>query len=212
VPLVVGGAGFYLHVLREGLFAAPFGGAELRRVRQALLSWSTEALREELARRDPRRLAAIHPNDRYRLSRALEICIASGTSVTALTAARPRPARRFLECRLVVERDELHRRIAARTARLLEGGWIDEVRALLERGVDPGLPGLRTLGYPHVVDLVRGRTGRALAEERVNRDTRRFARRQETWFRKAAGAVPLPAGDPGNAGRLEALLGSLVPR
>ena len=88
----------------------------------------------------------------------------------------------------------------------------EEAHARLERGADTHLPGLASLGYPHVVDFVRGRIDAALLEERINRDTRRFARAQETWFRKAAAATPLQAGDPGNIDMLTELLQPLVPR
>jgi tRNA dimethylallyltransferase len=211
LPVVVGGAGFYLQVLREGLFEAPYDQAALLRVRRELHGWSTAALRDELQRRDPERAAAIHAHDRYRLARAVEICLAAGRSVTALTAARRQPPERFVECRLQVDRDALHRHIAERTAALFRAGWIDEVRQLLAAGADPASPGMATLGYPHVVAYLRGDLGREALEERVNRDTRRFARHQETWFRKAGDAVVLPAGAAGNAGRLASLLEPLVP-
>jgi tRNA dimethylallyltransferase len=184
IPLIVGGAGFYLSVLRHGLFESPFSAEELARVRAEVATWSTAAIRSELAARDPQRLAAIHANDRYRLSRALEICLASGRSVTELTAERRVQAPRFLEFRLVRPRAELHRRIAARTEAMLQAGWLDEVAALLLR-FDPQLPGFATLGYPHVIAHLRGEIDRTTLLERVARDTRRFARHQEVWFRKS---------------------------
>ena len=184
IPLIVGGAGFYLKVLREGLFESPFSAAELARVRAEVATWSTEAMRHELAARDPQRLAAIHANDRYRLSRALEICLASGRSVTELTAERRVHEPFFLEFRVSRPRAELHQRIAARTEAMLQAGWLDEVAALLQR-FDPQLPGFATLGYPHVIAHLRGEIDRATLCERVARDTRRFARHQEVWFRKS---------------------------
>lgn len=207
VPLIVGGAGFYLKVLREGLFDAPYDDVELQRVRHELVTWSTEAIAQELGARDPERLAAIHPNDRYRLSRALEICIASGSSVTALTTAHARPARRFIECHLQIERADLHDKIRERVARMLAHGWVDEVRDLLARGCDPRSPGFQSLGYPHVVEHVRGRMDLERCTELVMRDTRRYARHQETWFRKWQGRA-LRAGDPANP---TLLVDSLVP-
>jgi tRNA dimethylallyltransferase len=202
LPLVVGGAGFYLEVLRKGLFEPPYSQAEMLDVRRRLAGWSLEALRDELARRDPERLAALHPNDRYRIARAVEICIAAGRSVTALTAERPVPERRFVAFHLQVERLQLHERIAARARQMLDGGWVDEVRAVLAGGADPALPGLAALGYPHVVAHLEGRLDAARLLELVWRDTRRFARHQETWFRKRRDAVPLACGDPAALGRL----------
>lgn len=199
VPLVVGGAGFYLKVLADGLFHPPYDAATLGAVRRELADWSTAALRSELLQRDPERAAAIHPNDRYRLGRALEICIASGRSVTALTAERERPERRFAWFRVVVERADLHRRIAARAAAMLQGGWLEEVQGVLARGGSSDLPGLASLGYPHVLAHLEGRLDREQMMALVLRDTRRFARHQETWFRKARNAVQLPAADAGAA-------------
>jgi len=188
IPLVVGGAGFYLKVLRDGLFESPFSAEELARVRTEVATWSTEAMRNELKARDPQRLAAIHANDRYRLSRALEICLASGRSVTELTAARRVQAPHFVEFRQHWPRAELHRRIAARTEAMLRAGWIDEVAALLQ-GFDPHLAGFATLGYPHVIAHLRGEIDRGTLLELVARDTRRFARHQEVWFRKSQATV-----------------------
>jgi len=204
IPLVVGGAGFYLKVLEEGLFEPPYSVHALTAVRQELAAWTTEALQAELAARDPERSAAIHPNDRYRLARALEICIAAAQSVTALTAARPPVVRHFVKFRVTVERADLHARIAARARAMLEAGWAEEVRAVLDRGVPAGCPGLATLGYPHLVELVEGRLTRGRVLELVQRDTRRFARHQETWFRKARDATVLRVDDPQPLAQLHA--------
>lgn len=196
IPLVVGGAGFYLKVLEDGLFTPPYAPETLRAVRAELATWSVEDLRAELVRRDPARAAAIHAHDRYRLGRALEICIASGTSVTALTAARDRPPHRFVHFRVVIERDELHRRITARSRAMWDAGWVAEVQSLLADGIAADAPALQTLGYPPVVAHVQGRVSRDEALAAIARDTRRFARHQETWFRKTRDATLLAAFDP----------------
>jgi tRNA dimethylallyltransferase len=195
IPLVVGGAGFYLKVLEEGLFEPPYGAAAQAEVRRELETWSTPNLLAALVQRDPQRAAAIHRNDRYRLARALEICIAAGRSVTELTAERARPERTFVRFRVRVERAELHRRIAARAVAMLESGWVDEVRRVLDSGAGANLPGLATLGYPQVVAHVEGRIDRDRMLHLVTRDTRRFARSQETWFRKAQHATPIACED-----------------
>ncbi len=211
LPLVVGGAGFYLQVLQHGLFEAPFNDARLREVRAELSAWSTPAIQAELERRDPRRAAVIHAHDRYRLARALEICVASDSSVTALTAARRAAPPRFATCRLQLPRATLHHRIATRATHMLSAGWIEEVQVLLAAGTDACVPGLHALGYPHVVAYLQGRLTRDRLEERIVRDTRRFARHQETWFRKAGDALALEAGAAENAAFLAAQWLSLVP-
>ena len=206
VPLVVGGAGFYLHVLRHGLFEPPYDRATLHAVRDELAGWSTEALHAGLMQRDPERAAVIHPNDRYRLGRALEICLAAGASVSELTRSRVAPLYRFLVFHAQVERAALHTRIAARTEAMLQTGWLEEVRALLASGADPQLPGMRTLGYPAVIAHLRGESDRAAMVERIGRETRRFARHQDTWFRKLDDATGLDPADPDAPARVAAAL------
>jgi tRNA dimethylallyltransferase len=195
IPLVVGGAGFYVRVLETGLFDPPYDAASLAAIRADLAAWDTEALHTALAERDPQRAAAIHANDRYRLARALEICIAAGRSVTELTAAHRVPERRFVKFRLVCERSELHARIAHRAEAMLSAGWIEEAQAALAYGARADAPGLRSLGYPHVLEYLAGRCSRERLLELVVRDTRRFARAQETWFRKAHDAIAITAAD-----------------
>jgi tRNA dimethylallyltransferase len=212
IPLVVGGAGFYIKVLEEGLFEPPYDAETLAAVRADLAAWSAEELLAALVKSDPGRAAAIHPNDRYRLARALEICIASGRSVTALTAERQTPSREFVKFRLSISRPELHRRIAARAAAMLDAGWVDEVRSALARGARPEDPGLATLGYPHVLLHLEGEIDRDRLQELVARDTRRFARAQETWFRKMRDATDLEVADPGAVDRLVLQLGSAFAR
>ncbi len=207
VPLIVGGAGFYLHGLRHGLFEPPYDRATLHAVRDELAGWTTEALHAALLDHDPERAAAIHPHDRYRLGRALEICLAAGVSVTELSRARIVPAHRFATFHLQSPRAELHARIGARTDAMLAAGWIEEVRALLDQGKDPDLPGMRTLGYPAVVAHLRGTTDRAAMIERIGRETRRFARHQDTWFRKLDDATAIHLHDASAPKRVAMTLG-----
>lgn len=206
IPLVTGGAGFYFHVLEHGLFEPPYDAVTLAAVRAELATWSTEGLRTELLERDPARAAALHPNDRYRIARALEICVAAGRSVTELTAERRPPHHTFVRFRITIPRPQLHARIAQRTAAMFAAGWETEVAGLLARGIGADAPALATLGYPPVVALCRGECTPEAAAERIERDTRRFARAQETWFRKLQHATPIVAGDPGAGAFLAAQL------
>jgi tRNA dimethylallyltransferase len=191
IPLVVGGAGFYLKVLREGLFDSPFDQEDLQRVRREVATWNTERLIDTLQELDADRLAAIHPNDHYRLSRAVEICLAAGRNVTSLTRAHQPPRHGFLEFRMTMPRQLLHERIAERTRAMLQQGWVEELRALLER-FDASLVGFRTLGYPHVLAHLRGDCSLDELHEKIVIDTRRLARHQEVWFRKTRDATLLP--------------------
>jgi tRNA dimethylallyltransferase len=206
IPLVVGGAGFYFRVLEHGLFEPPYDAATLRAVRAELVAWSTADLHAELAVRDSERAAALHPNDRYRIGRALEICIAAGRSVTELTAGHTQAQNTFVHFRITIPRPVLHARIAARTEAMFAAGWEDEVGGLLHAGVSPDAPALATLGYPQIVARLRGEMTRDAAAAAIVRDTRRFARAQETWFRKLHQAVPVAAEDPAGPAQLAAQL------
>ncbi len=187
VPLWVGGSGFYLRALREGFFELKADPLERRRVREEIESLDDESLRARLRAVDPDSAERIHPHDRYRLGRALEIHLLSGRTATELYAAfRPRPllGARFELVHLRPERRSLHRRIEARTRAWLAGGWVEEIEALLAAGTDPSAPGLQILGYRSLVQaLVAGEDPRTRAEE-IDVATRRYARQQETWFGK----------------------------
>ena len=202
IPLVVGGAGFYLKVLREGLFQSPFEQEELLHIRGEVDTWDTDRMITTLRELDPDRLSAIHPHDRYRLSRAVEICLAAGRNVTSLTREHQAPAHRFLEFRMTLPRPQLHQRIEQRTSAMLQAGWVEEVRALLDKQ-DETAVGFRTLGYPHVLSHLKGTISLEALREKVIIDTRRLARHQEVWFRKTRDAVLLPVGEAQNSATLQ---------
>lgn len=187
VPLVVGGAGFYLRALREGFLELPEGGARLVALRAAMDGESLEALRERLALLDPSSAARIHPNDRYRISRALEIQELSGRPLSEHEQEFAPSAvcgAAFAVVHLSPPRPFLHDRIERRARAWLRGPWQAELRALLAAGHDATEPGLSVLGYPEVLASLRGELEDAQLIERVVTATRRYARQQETWFRK----------------------------
>jgi tRNA dimethylallyltransferase len=187
VPLLVGGAGFYLRAAAEGFIAVPDDPVRLREVRHGLVALATDELRARLSSADPASAARIHPNDRYRLQRALEILELTGQPASRWNAQfRPHPVHGAQLCvvHLSPPRAVLHERIAERAARWLTGGWYEEVQARLGEGFAPDCPGLRMLGYREVVEWVLGRRDREQTLARVIVSTRRYARQQETWFRK----------------------------
>jgi tRNA dimethylallyltransferase len=187
--LVVGGTGLYLRALLDGLFAMSSADtAAARQVRTRLLDeeeTSPGVLYRRLTEVDPEAAALISPADVQRLSRALEVFEATGTTISELRGSQP-PGPRYdhLIIGLDRPRDELYARIDQRGRAMLAGGIFGEVHSLLRRGYDPDLPALKSLGYRHCLDLLRGRLGRAEMERLFLRDTRRYAKRQLTWFRK----------------------------
>jgi tRNA dimethylallyltransferase len=198
VPLLVGGAGFYLRALTHGLVEVADDPARLAELRARLAGEPLEALRTELARVDPGSARRLHPNDRYRIQRALEILELTGRSLSHWNASfTPSPVcdTQLRLVHLSPRRAELHQRIAARAATWIEHGWREEVDALLREGVDPTSPGLRILGYREIVDWVQDRCDRQQALERVVIRTRQYVRQQEIWFRKQPAVARGPVDD-----------------
>jgi tRNA dimethylallyltransferase len=185
IPFVVGGTGLYLRALLGGLIDAPAGDPELRR---ELASWAqrdgTGALLRELERVDPETAARLHPNDRVRIIRALEICRITGLPFSLLTSEHGFREARYdvLKLGLTRERAELYRRVEERVDRMLAAGLVDEVRELLARGFSPGLKCMRAIGYKEICRYLAGDISLDEATGLIKRDTRRYLKRQLTWF------------------------------
>jgi tRNA dimethylallyltransferase len=185
--LVVGGTGLYLRVLQRGLFPCPPAQSGIREKWAALAEQGGEdflwaAVRE----RDPAAAARIHPRDRVRLIRALEVLELTGRPWSAWREweSRGPETGAFLWIGLRLERAALYERINRRTAEMLRQGFLEEVRGLLGRGYGPELPAMKSLGYRHLARVVSGEWDLTRAEELIKRDTRRYAKRQFTWLAK----------------------------
>jgi len=186
-PIVVGGAGFYLRALQEGFFDLPEDPELLAELRREWKQLSGEELSRRLHEVDPERAAQLHPNDRYRLERALEIHALSGKSMSELAREfRPSPVvgLKLRVFHLQETRWKLHAKIASRAEQWLHGGWIEETRELLQKGWGRDSPGLSILGYREIVSFLENPGPSEELFERVLVSTRRYARQQEIWFRK----------------------------
>jgi tRNA dimethylallyltransferase len=186
-PIVVGGAGFYLRALQEGFFTIPENPELLSSLREEWATLSTAEVRRRLFGVDPERAQALHPNDRYRMERALEIHALCGTSMTQLAQDfRPHPVLglKLRVFHLQQPRWKLHASIARRAEAWLQTGWIEETRALLDEGWKEDGPGLSILGYRDIVSYLKNACAREELLERIVVATRRYARQQEIWFRK----------------------------
>jgi tRNA dimethylallyltransferase len=187
VAIVVGGTGLYFSALTQGLAAVPPIPAQIRNeVRGRLASEGVEALHAELARRDPAAAARLMPGDRARVTRALEVILATGRSLLLWHEANM-PARvdaaLAAKVFLMPDRDALLRRIDARFDAMMAAGALDEVRVLAERHLDPNLPAMKAHGVPWLVRHRNGEIALAEAIEGGKRDTRQYTKRQATWFR-----------------------------
>jgi len=185
--IVVGGTGLYFKALTGGLAAVPAIPAEIRAaVRARLEAEGAAALHAELARRDPAMAARLKPGDRARIARALEVIEATGRSLAAWQSEGmpaifdPAQASKIF---LNPDRTELYRRIEARFDAMLAAGALEEVRALAARGIDPLLPAMKAHGVPWLRRHLRGEIGLEKAAEEAKKDTRRYTKRQLTWFR-----------------------------
>jgi tRNA dimethylallyltransferase len=187
IPILVGGTGLYFKAVTSGLAAVPQIPADIRaQVRGRLKAEGVGSLYAELTARDPATAHRLMPNDRSRISRALEVMLATGRSLTdwhrdglpALIDPN-RATRIFITC----ERKELVARIEARFTAMLSAGALDEVRALAARQLDPLLPAMKAHGVPWLIRHLRGEISLDEAAAGAVMDTRRYAKRQVTWFR-----------------------------
>lgn len=184
LPVVVGGTGFYLRALIDGLFSGPARNDALRRRLEARERRRPGSLHRILKRLDARAAASIHRNDVKKTVRALEVCILARRPISELFGqGRDRLSGfRPLKIGLNPPRAELFARIDQRAAAMYSQGLVAEVRALLERGVPPDARPFESLGYRQALDHLQGRLTLEEALYHTRQRTRQYAKRQWTWF------------------------------
>jgi tRNA dimethylallyltransferase len=187
LPIVIGGTGLYFKALGEGLAEIPTVPAEVRReVRARAEGETSEALHRRLAAIDPQDARQIRASDRARILRALDVFTATGRSMAEW---RERPAARILEMSAVErfvldpERSLLHSRIDARAETMVAEGAIAEVEALLALRLSDDLPAMKAIGVRQIADYLAGGVSLSAALAGIKTETRRYAKRQLTWFR-----------------------------
>jgi tRNA dimethylallyltransferase len=189
VPVVTGGTGFYLRALIDGLAPGPPRDENLRAELRA-----REAKRPGCAHRFLRRLdvttaARIHQNDLPKVIRALEICLSERRSATEVFAAGRDALQEFrtLKIGLFPDRAQLYQRLESRMQAMFAGGLIKETAAILERGYAPDCKPFESIGYKQALQVIRGALSPKDALFYATRETRRYAKRQMTWFRQEPG-------------------------
>nr|WP_114943269.1 tRNA (adenosine(37)-N6)-dimethylallyltransferase MiaA [Microvirga calopogonii] len=187
LPIFVGGTGLYFKALTEGLSDMPSVPDEVRdQVRRDSEGLETPELHRLLTERDPETARTLRPSDRLRVQRALEVFAATGQPLVSFHGVRqpgPLADAPVIKLFLAPDRDELRRRIDARFLAMMDRGALDEVRALGERKLDPMLPAMRAHGVPGLLAHLRGEISLDEAVAKGQGDTRRYAKRQFTWFR-----------------------------
>jgi len=188
VPLVVGGTGLYIRTLVRGLCPAPPADPELR---TALMAIGQDRLYAELIRTDPESAARLHPHDQAKVLRAVEVHRLTGEPMSALHRRHAFSETPFTPLLIGLSRpaDQLYRRIEERIDWQLAHGMVEETRALLDRGYGRELGAMKGLGYRQVAGYLAGEYDYEEMVQRFKRDTRHFAKRQMTWFRKEPGVT-----------------------
>ena len=188
-PIVVGGSGLYVNALTYPLgFAVPKNN-EIRAAVSAEYDQNPQLAFERLKKRDPVSAQKLHPNDKKRIVRALEVYDCSGQPLSSygadfLNSAGESPAVEPLLIGLTMDREQLYRRINLRVDRMMERGLLAEARAIYDANDQRDLPALRSIGYQQLFAYFDGVCSLEEAEEKIKQDTRRFAKRQLTWFRR----------------------------
>lgn len=187
IPLLVGGTMLYYRALEQGLSPLPEADPELRRQLEAeAAAEGWHALHRRLAEVDPEAAARIHPNDPQRLSRALEVYLISGQTLSELwqQEAETLPYRLLKLAVAPPDRADLHLRIAERFMQMLQQGLVEEVESLYHRGdLHPELPSIRCVGYRQVWQYLVGELSRSEMSDKGIVATRQLAKRQFTWLR-----------------------------
>ncbi len=190
LPFIVGGTGLYFKALLSGLFPGPSRDESLRqKLNQRIQEGGLESLRQKLEEVDPDYARVVGARDRVRIIRALEIFYLTQKPLSEHFASTRSPLEGFqpLKIGLKLERKELYRKIEARVERMFGCGMVEEVRGLLADGIPETAPPFRALGYKHVLRYLRGEITLEEAILLTKRDTRHYAKRQITWFKKMEG-------------------------
>jgi tRNA dimethylallyltransferase len=185
--LVIGGTGLYLRVLQRGIFSCPKPKSEIReRWQKAAIAYGPDFLWTALKEADPLASSRIHPNDTFRLIRALEVLEMTGKPISEWQQWEQKTGQEYeiLWIALSLDREVLYRRINTRTEDMMTKGFLKEVHELLEKGYGPELKSMKSLGYRHLTEVLKGNLDLKEALDRLRRDTRRYAKRQLTWLAK----------------------------
>jgi tRNA dimethylallyltransferase len=191
LPIFTVGTGLYLRALLEGLADVPQRSEELRaRLCASAKEHSPGYLHRLLKRLDPEAARKIAPADEQKLLRAIEVCVLARKPISEVHRAGRIPLEgwRVLKVGLMPQREQLNKRIHARTEAMLEQGWIEEVRALLASGLSEDAKPFDFIGYRELRAVLHEKMTLADARDAIQQATRRYAKRQITWFRREQGA------------------------
>ncbi|MEO0137974.1 MAG: tRNA (adenosine(37)-N6)-dimethylallyltransferase MiaA [candidate division WOR-3 bacterium] len=212
MPIVCGGTGLYIRALFNPLHQLPQADKELKeRLQNLLKERGIGYLYKKLQEIDPQWAERIGPKDKQRILRGLEVYEITRTPLSELIKKEKRkPKYRAKYIGIILNRDELYKRIDGRYDRMIENGLVDEVKKILDMGFKPDCYGLRTIGYKEIVKYLQGEWDLQTAIEKAKRHTRNFAKRQVTWFKKIPEISWFHPGDLGTPNALPELVGTLL--
>ncbi len=187
LPIVVGGTGLYIRALMQGIADIPDVPPEVRaQVRQDFDSMGNAAFHERLAHVDPVLAEKLKISDSQRLLRAYEVWLGTGKPLSWWQSQGLKPIYpidKFIVFNMDVSRPELYERCNTRFITMLEQGAVNEVKSLLELGLPPDLPSMKSVGVPELAAYLKGGMSLEMATEQAQQATRNYAKRQLTWFR-----------------------------
>jgi tRNA dimethylallyltransferase len=186
IPFVVGGTGLYIKALLHGLFKTKALNSDIRgRLKAEVQAYGSAYLYKKLCRQDPDTAKKIHSNDTYRIMRALEVYESTGKTLAKYHQEHGFRDSPFvaLKIGLYISREMLYKRINKRVEIMINSGFVNEVKRLLVMGYSPELKSMQSIGYRHIVNFIEGHCTWDETVRTLKRDTRRYAKRQMTWFK-----------------------------
>lgn len=187
LPIIIGGTGLYIRALLKGLFSSPPRNKTLsQRLAQIAEKKGTNYLHRMLMKFDAESARRIAPNDRQRLIRALEIYIVTKKPLSHFIKEAPFSIDRYhaIKIGLTMPREKLYQRIEERVEKMLKEGWVEEVQGLLAKGYSPEYHAFKALGYREILRYIKGEISLEETINLIKKNTRRYAKRQMTWFKK----------------------------
>jgi tRNA dimethylallyltransferase len=189
-PIVVGGSGLYLRALFKGIFKGPGKDEKLRSgLKEKAQKYGVEFLFNELEKKDPEAAKKIGPHNLVRIIRALEVYELTGKKISELQkkGEYPPEEHNFVKIGLELDREHLYQKIDQRVEQMIKAGLVDEVKSLKEKGYDLRFAPLRTFGYKEIFQHLDGKMSLDEATQNIKLETRHYAKRQITWFKKEEG-------------------------
>lgn len=186
IPILVGGTGLYLRALEYGLFPIEIP-TEIRNKIRMEAEKNLETLYEELKKLDPEYAKKISPRDKVRITRALEVIYTSGKPFSEFHKENPffkKKRYNLIKIGLNLPRKKLYEKINERVIKMISQGWIEEVKNLLNKGFSPNIKPFKAIGYKYILLHLESKISLEKAIELIQRDTRHYAKRQLTWFKK----------------------------